>query len=75
MGVVKNLNHNRYMAKSPVHASQVLEAFQSAGDVLRLRDVVSRTGFNKGMCEKQSSGDGAHGRDVLPLPRRVRPRS
>jgi ribose transport system substrate-binding protein len=33
-----------------VHASRVLEAFQSAGDVLRLRDVVARTGFNKGMC-------------------------
>jgi ribose transport system substrate-binding protein len=28
----------------------VLEAFQSAGDVLRLRDVVTRTGYNKGMC-------------------------
>jgi ribose transport system substrate-binding protein len=38
------------MVKSLVHASRVLEAFQSAGDVLRLRDVVSRTGFNKGMC-------------------------
>jgi ribose transport system substrate-binding protein len=36
--------------KSLVHASRVLEAFQSAGDVLRLRDVVARTGFNKGMC-------------------------
>ena len=33
-----------------VHASTVLEAFQSAGDVLRLRDVVVRTGFSKGMC-------------------------
>ena len=38
------------MVKSLVHASQVLEAFQTAGDVLRLRDVVARTGFNKGMC-------------------------
>ncbi len=28
----------------------ILEAFQTAGDVLRLRDVVARTGFNKGMC-------------------------
>ena len=36
--------------KSVVHASQVLEAFQSSGDILRLRDVVTRTGFNKGMC-------------------------
>src|SRR5689334_6419414 len=43
-------NHNRYLVKSLVHASRVLEAFQSSGDVLRLRDVVTRTGFNKGMC-------------------------
>src|ERR1019366_4204827 len=43
-------NHNRYLVKSLVHASRVLEAFQSAGDVLRLRDVVARTSFNKGMC-------------------------
>ena len=40
-------NNNRYLVKSLVHASTVLEAFQSAGDVLRLRDVVARTGFNK----------------------------
>jgi ribose transport system substrate-binding protein len=46
----KSPNHARYIVKSVVHASQILEAFQSAGDVLRLRDVVSRTGFNKGMC-------------------------
>ena len=38
------------MVKSLMHASRVLEAFQSAGDVLRLRDVVTRTGYNKGMC-------------------------
>jgi ribose transport system substrate-binding protein len=43
-------NHSRYMVKSLVHASRVLEAFQSSGDILRLRDVVARTGFNKGMC-------------------------
>jgi ribose transport system substrate-binding protein len=47
---VKTSNHSRYLVKSLVHASRVLEAFQSAGDVLRLRDVVGRTGFNKGMC-------------------------
>jgi ribose transport system substrate-binding protein len=41
---------DRYVVKSLVHASQVLGAFQSAGDVLRLRDVVERTGFKKGMC-------------------------
>ena len=47
---MKTSNHGRYMVKSLVHASRILEAFQSAGDVLRLRDVVVRTGFNKGMC-------------------------
>lgn len=47
---MQTTNHSRYMVKSLVHASRVLEAFQSAGDVLRLRDVVTRTGFNKGMC-------------------------
>jgi ribose transport system substrate-binding protein len=36
--------------KSLVHATRVIEAFQSAGDVLRLRDVVIRTGYSKGMC-------------------------
>ena len=43
-------NHNRYLVKALVHASQVLEAFHTSGEVLRLRDVVTRTGFNKGMC-------------------------
>jgi ribose transport system substrate-binding protein len=38
------------MVQSLVHATRVLEAFQSSGDVLRLRDVVTRTGLNKGMC-------------------------
>jgi len=41
---------NRYLVKSLVHATRVLEAFQSPGDILRLRDVVARTGFHKGMC-------------------------
>jgi ribose transport system substrate-binding protein len=38
------------MVKSLVHASRILEAFRTPGDVLRLRDVVERTAFNKGMC-------------------------
>jgi ribose transport system substrate-binding protein len=50
VGPSKNSNHNRYMVKALVHATRVLEAFQTSGDVLRLRDVVVRTGFNKGMC-------------------------
>ncbi len=47
---MKTTNHSRYVVKSIVHASRVLEAFQAPGDVLRLRDVVTRTGYNKGMC-------------------------
>lgn len=47
---MKNSNHSRYIVKSLVHATEVLASFHSPGEVLRLRDVVSRTGFNKGMC-------------------------
>jgi ribose transport system substrate-binding protein len=43
-------SYSSYVVKSVVHASQILSAFQSKGEVLRLRDVVARTGFNKGMC-------------------------
>jgi ribose transport system substrate-binding protein len=39
-----------YIIRSVVHAAQVLGVFQSAGEVLRLRDVVQRTGFGKGAC-------------------------
>jgi ribose transport system substrate-binding protein len=48
--VTTTTNQSRYIVKSLVHASRVLEAFQTSGDILRLRDVVARTGFNKGMC-------------------------
>jgi ribose transport system substrate-binding protein len=48
--MLKTSSHNRYIVKSLVHASRVLESFQMPGDVLRLRDVVGRTGYNKGMC-------------------------
>jgi ribose transport system substrate-binding protein len=47
---VKPPNHGRYLVKSLVHASRVLEAFQSPGEILRLRDVVARTRFSKGTC-------------------------
>jgi len=47
---MKPSNHNRYIVKSLVHASRVLEAFRTPKDALRLRDVIERTGFNKGMC-------------------------
>ena len=47
---MKDSDHSRYIIKSLMHASKVLTSFHSQGEVLRLRDVVSRTGFNKGMC-------------------------
>ena len=47
---MKASSNSRYVVKSVVHASRVLEAFNSSGDVLRLRDIVIRTGFSKGMC-------------------------
>lgn len=43
-------NRNRYVVKSLVHASEILASFQSKGEVLRLKDIVARTGFKKGMC-------------------------
>ena len=43
-------SHRRYVVKSILHASQVLNAFQSKGEVLRLKDVVARTGFNKALA-------------------------
>src|ERR1035437_4440493 len=49
-GQMKTSHHSRYTVKSLVHASRVLEAFQTPGDILRLRDVVERTSYNKGMC-------------------------
>src|SRR5262249_14632521 len=41
---------DRYLVKSLVHASEILGAFESAADVLRLRDVVERTGLSKATC-------------------------
>jgi ribose transport system substrate-binding protein len=42
--------HELYLVKSLVHGSEVLWAFQQPGETLRLRDVMDRTGFAKGMC-------------------------
>jgi len=39
-----------YIVQSVVHASEILRAFESRGEALRLRDIVQRTGFNKGLC-------------------------
>jgi len=41
---------SRYLIKSVVRASKVLSAFRSPGEVLCLRDVAERTGFNRAMC-------------------------
>ena len=43
-------NRRSYLVESVVHASHLLEAFASTGEVLRLRDVVSRTGLGKAKC-------------------------
>jgi len=43
-------SRDRYVIKSIVHAASLLEAFETPGEVLRLRDLVERTGFGKGMC-------------------------
>ena len=42
--------HDRYLVKSLVHAATILQAFQTPGEDLRLRDVVERTGLGKGTC-------------------------
>jgi len=41
---------SRYIVKSVVHASAIFASFRSPGEVLRLRDIVSRSGLKKGMC-------------------------
>jgi ribose transport system substrate-binding protein len=47
---VTDPRRSKYLVKSIVHASQVLACFQSPGEVLRLRDVVLRSGFSSSMC-------------------------
>src|SRR5688572_19253295 len=39
-----------YLVKSLVRASEILLVFQDTGESLRLRDVMHRTGFGKGVC-------------------------
>ncbi|HWB84613.1 MAG TPA: substrate-binding domain-containing protein [Bryobacteraceae bacterium] len=41
---------SRYLIKSLVRASQVISAFHSEDEALRLRDLVTRTGFTKMTC-------------------------
>ena len=40
----------RYIVKSVMHAAEVMGAFRTEGEVLRLRDVVARTGYQKVLC-------------------------
>lgn len=47
---MKPESHERYLVKSLVHASAVLGSFRTAGETLRLRDIVQRTGLTKGTC-------------------------
>ena len=39
-----------YIVQAVVSASQVLTSFETRGEVLRLRDIVERTGLGKGLC-------------------------
>jgi ribose transport system substrate-binding protein len=45
-----NPTREPYIVRSVVHASQILNAFAAPGEVLRLRDVIQRTGYGKGLC-------------------------
>jgi ribose transport system substrate-binding protein len=44
------VNREKYLVKAVVHASQVLASFQAPGEVLKLRDIVARTGFTSTLC-------------------------
>jgi ribose transport system substrate-binding protein len=44
------VKHSRYVINSLLHAAEVMRAFHSGGEVLRLRDVVARTSLSKGTC-------------------------
>lgn len=41
--------HDVYLIKSLVHAAEVLRVFETPSETLRLRDVMTRTGYAKGM--------------------------
>jgi ribose transport system substrate-binding protein len=49
-GVPAKAGRDLYLVKSLVHASEILWSFQHSGETLRLRDVMDRTRFGKGMC-------------------------
>lgn len=41
---------SRYLVHSLMRAAKILSAFRKEGEVLRLKDIVERTGFNKVLC-------------------------
>lgn len=41
---------SRYLVHSVLRAAKILAAFRKEGEVLRLKDIVQRTGFNKVLC-------------------------
>ncbi|HEX4750190.1 MAG TPA: helix-turn-helix domain-containing protein [Bryobacteraceae bacterium] len=45
-----HLTRDPYLVKSVVHVLTIMNAFQTPGDLLRLRDVVERTGLGKCTC-------------------------
>jgi ribose transport system substrate-binding protein len=47
---MKRESRSRYLIKSVVHASQIVAAFQTDGESLRLRDVAARTGLTRMTC-------------------------
>ena len=47
---VKAQSRDPYLVKAVVHSSKLLTAFQSAGEALSLKDVVSRSGLPKTMA-------------------------
>ena len=42
-------SRDKYLINSIVHASKLLDAFQSPGETLRLKDLIERTGYTKAM--------------------------
>jgi hypothetical protein len=49
-GAPPRRDRSRYLVQSLLHATEVLRAFRHGGEALRLRDVMERTHFSKGLC-------------------------
>jgi ribose transport system substrate-binding protein len=49
-GAPPRRDRSRYLVQSLLHATEVLRAFRHGGEALRLRDVMERTRFSKGLC-------------------------